>query len=233
VRGKLYGTTSKGGDEEFDGTAFEVTTKGKEKVLHSFFVYGDGSDPVANLVNVGGTLYGDTRRGGQFTYAGYGTVFTVSTTGAENTLYNFPSGGSSGAGPVGALINVGGTLYGTCANGGPSSNFGTTFSITTSGSLTVLHNFGSGTDGRNPDASLLNVGGALYGTTAAGGEYGKGTIFKMTLTGKEKVLHSFGHGSDGATPLAGLVDVKGRLYGTTSAGGRNDDGTIFALQIKR
>ncbi|HEX4013498.1 MAG TPA: choice-of-anchor tandem repeat GloVer-containing protein, partial [Candidatus Cybelea sp.] len=76
------------------------------------------------------------------------------------------------------------------------------------------------------------VGGALYGTTAAGGQYGKGTIFKMTLTGKEKVLHSFGHGSDGATPLAGLVDVQGRLYGTTSAGGRNDDGTIFALQIR-
>jgi uncharacterized repeat protein (TIGR03803 family) len=236
VRGKLYGTTSTGGFDEFFGTGFEVTTKGKETVLHSFEVHTDGGTPSASLVDVKGVLYGTTLYGGGNSSTSdfcCGIIFSMSKTGALNRLYVFD--GPNGANPAAALIKVNGTLYGTTSNGGAyggSFGAGTAFSFTTSGSLTTIHSFGSVTDGRSPDASLLNVGGALYGTTAAGGQYGKGTIFKMTLTGKEKVLHSFGHGSDGATPLAGLVDVQGRLYGTTSAGGRNDDGTIFALQIR-
>jgi uncharacterized repeat protein (TIGR03803 family) len=71
--------------------------------------------------------------------------------------------------------------------------------------LTTLHSFGAGTDGSFPWAPLLYVKGTLYGTTSAGGTYGKGTIFSMSLTGAETVLHSFGYEFDGATPLAGLM----------------------------
>jgi uncharacterized repeat protein (TIGR03803 family) len=130
---------------------------------------------------------------------------------------------------VAGLININGTLYGTARGGGPNYD-GTAFSITTSGSLTSLHSFGSGTDGSRPYAPLLNVKGTLYGTTSLGGAYDEGTVFSMRLTGTdEKVLHSFGHGTDGAMPLAGLIDVKGTLYGTTPAGGKYGDGTVFAL----
>jgi uncharacterized repeat protein (TIGR03803 family) len=126
-------------------------------------------------------------------------------------------------------------LPGTTAGGSAYSGSvggGTAFSITTSGSLTTLHSFGSGTDGVYPYAPLLNVKGTLYGTTSAGGAYDKGTVFSMSLTGTdEKVLHDFGHGSDGAMPLAGLIDVKGTLYATTSAGGKYGDGTVFALTL--
>ncbi|MGC2407605.1 MAG: choice-of-anchor tandem repeat GloVer-containing protein [Candidatus Cybelea sp.] len=97
--------------------------------------------------------------------------------------------------------------------------------MTTSGSPTFIHNFGSGSDGNRSAAPLLHVHGTLYGTTELGGAYGKGILFRMSLSGKEKVLHSFGNGSDGATPLAGFIDVNGTLYGTTSAGGANGNGT--------
>jgi uncharacterized repeat protein (TIGR03803 family) len=221
VKGTLYGTTSRGGSSEFYGTVFRISTSGREKVLHSFAVYSDGAIPLANLIDVNGTLYGTTEAGGSHSSYGPGAVFSISTTGTEKVLFYFL--GSNGAVPEAGLIDVNGTLYGTTAYGGADGG-GTAFGITI-----PLHSFGSGSDGSRPAAPLLNVKGTLYGTTGGGGTYGKGTVFSMSLTGKEKVLHSFGYGSDGATPLAGLINVKGTLYGTTSAGGTNGKGTVFAL----
>jgi uncharacterized repeat protein (TIGR03803 family) len=232
VEDRLYGTTYAGGDDSVCsngcGTVFRVSRRGKEKVLHSFAVYSDGALPTANLIDVNGTLYGTTENGGSETSGGGGTVFSISTAGAEKVLYGFSFGYDGGFVAAG-LINVNGALYGTTAESGPNDG-GTSFSITTSGSLTYLHGFGSGSDGNGPYEPLLNVRGRLYGTTAGGGAYGKGTVFSMSLSGAEKVLHSFGYGSDGATPLAGLIDVNGTLYGTTTAGGTYGDGTVFSLK---
>jgi len=129
------------------------------------------------------------------------------------------------------MIDVGGTLYGTTIYGGAFQQ-GTVFSITTSGVEKVLHSFGSGNDGAFPVASLINVGGRLYGTTESGG-LGHGTVFSVTTSGVEKLLHSFAGGSDGAFPLAGLVNVGGSLYGTTKVGGGNGccggSGTVFKV----
>ncbi|MFY9719877.1 MAG: choice-of-anchor tandem repeat GloVer-containing protein, partial [Candidatus Cybelea sp.] len=230
VRGRLYGTTYHGGANQSNGTVFKMSTSGREKVLHSFSVYGDGGYPAANLLNVKGTLYGTTEDGGTLSGEGGGTVFSITTTGTEKVLYGFVYEGSDGNFPATALSSVHGLLYGTTAESGDDDG-GTAFGITTSGNLTNLHYFGSSGDGNRPVAPLLNVNGTLYGTTAQGGLYGKGTVFKMSLSGTEKVLHSFGYGSDGATPLAGLTDVNGTLYGTTSAGGTYVDGTVFALKL--
>jgi uncharacterized repeat protein (TIGR03803 family) len=94
----------------------------------------------------------------------------------------------------------------------------------------VLHSFGSGSDGCNPGAGLLNVERKLYGTTQEGGAYGGGTVFRINpRTGTETVLHSFGYGSDGSHPQAALAEMNGMLYGTTSYGGAHSDGTVFAL----
>ena len=237
VNGKLYGTTLAGGTND-NGTVFRVTTTGKEKVLHSFFQgYSDGGSPVANLLNVKGTLYGTTEYGGQACSCnGGGTIFSVTRTGTEKVLFSFNQyTNPEGSFPQVGLIHVKGLLYGTTPKDGAYTDGGTAFSITTTGSLSVLHTFssGSGPDGSGPDAPLLNVKDTLYGTTEFGGDYGKGTVFKMSLDGsKEKVLHSFGYGSDGATPLAGLIDVNGTLYGTTSAGGTYGNGTVFALKLR-
>lgn len=233
VRGKLYGTTLSGGNGEFSGTVFRITTSGREKVVYSFGYGSPGQNPIAGLVTLNGTLYGTTKFGEETSSSfGYGTVFAVTRAGTERLLHAFDL--SDGYYPAADLINVSGTLYGTTegggAYGGPYGD-GTAFSITTSGNLTSLHSFGSGTDGSSPWASLLDVHGKLYGTTAGGGAYGKGTVFSMNLSGAETVLHSFGYGPDGATPLASLIDVNGTLYGTTSAGGTYGDGTVFALKL--
>jgi uncharacterized repeat protein (TIGR03803 family) len=97
--------------------------------------------------------------------------------------------------------------------------------------LTVLYSFaGPPKDGAEPYfESLIDVGGALYGTTLDGGDANVGTVFKITTSGKETVLHNFGKGSDGADPWAGLTDVKGKLYGTTALGGTSNYGTVFSI----
>jgi uncharacterized repeat protein (TIGR03803 family) len=230
VKGKLYGTTFRGGSSTYYGTVFRITTKGNETVLHSFELYTDAANPAANLIDFKGTLYGTTESGGAATGYGYGAVFTISTTGAERVVHYFD--GADGGLPLAGLIDVKGTLFGTTGYAGPNG-FGTMFSITPNGSVKAVHSFGSKYDGSRPAAPLLDVKGTLYGTTEFGGAYGKGTIFCAALNGKEKVLHSFGNGPDGAIPLAGLIDVNGALYGTTSAGGTYGNGTVFALSVSR
>jgi uncharacterized repeat protein (TIGR03803 family) len=184
VKGKLYGTTYRGGANGY-GTVFSITPSGKGRVLHSFGS-GDGVGPYAGLLNVNGTLYGTTYHGGTH---GSGTVFSITTSGKETVLYSFKGGSGDGASPAAGLLNVNGTLYGTTSNGGSGScllssyalGCGTVFSITTSGKETVLHSFKGGTgDGRYPEAGLINVNGTLYGTTSSGGANRDGTVFNIS-----------------------------------------------------
>jgi uncharacterized repeat protein (TIGR03803 family) len=85
---------------------------------------------------------------------------------------------------------------------------------------------------------VIDGSGNLYGTTNAGGKYGKGVVFEVSQTssgGTEKVLYSFcasgGVCIDGASPKAGLImDRAGNFYGTTSSGGVSGGaGTVFEL----
>jgi uncharacterized repeat protein (TIGR03803 family) len=244
VNGVLYGTTPFGGTAG-RGTVFSVTTAGKERVVYNFLGGPDGSYPLANLVVANGVLYGTTQNGG--TYA-KGTVFSVTTNGVERVLYSFGNK-KDGAAPSAGLIVVKGLLYGTTPAGG-TKNKGVAYSVTTAGTERVLYNFGTQKkDGSQPQASLTNLSGTLYGTTYAGGKKGKGTVFSVTTSGAEKVLysftggadggnpyanltnalHSFGSGADGAAPYAGLIVVSGKLYGTTVNGGQHGAGTVFRI----
>ena len=44
----------------------------------------------------------------------------------------------------------------------------------------LVFSFNGGSDGANPSAALLKVGGTLYGTTSGGGTYERGTVFAVT-----------------------------------------------------
>jgi uncharacterized repeat protein (TIGR03803 family) len=76
-----------------------------------------------------------------------------------------------------------------------------------------LYSFGKGSDGQQPKAALIDVNGALYGTTYGGGVYSDGTVFSVSTTGTEKVLYSFqgdnGSANNGANPSAALLAMKG------------------------
>ena len=173
VNGTLYGTTYKGG-KYGAGTVFSTSTAGTEKVLYSFNTYSkdnDGANPTASLIAVKGALYGTTEYGGLTADPSNGTVFRVSTTGAEKVLYRFYGYYyhghlyEDGANPLAGLTDVRGKLYGTTLSGGNGEFSGTVFRITTSGREKVVYSFGYGSPGQNPIAGLVNLDGTLYGTT--------------------------------------------------------------------
>ena len=96
----------------------------------------------------------------------------------------------------------------------------------------VLHNFGKGTDGSGPVASLIfDSAGNLYGTAEYGGPYNYGMVFELTPKAggwTEKVLHNF-NGSEGYAPNGLILGASGNLYGTTFLGGAHRNGTVFKL----
>jgi len=226
VGGVLYGTTNAGGPSGA-GTVFKITTAGAEVQLYAFTGGADGKNPDNSLINVGGVLFGTTVGGGT---SNLGTVFKITTAGVKTTLHSFTGGAADGSAPSAAMLNIGGILYGTTANGG-SSNMGTVFSIdSTSGIEGTIHSFAGGVHGKTPLAALVNISGYLYGTTQVGGTSNLGTVFKVNhTTGVETTLHSFTAGSDGQNPQAALLNVGGILYGTTSTGGTSGAGTVFKI----
>jgi len=105
-----------------------------------------------------------------------------------------------------------------------------------------LFNF-DGSNGADPQASLILYGGTLYGTTPESGPLatGYGTLFKINAdgTGFTNLYHfsattadpSIGANtnSDGAYPKAGLILSGNTLYGTATSGGSWGNGTVFAI----
>jgi uncharacterized repeat protein (TIGR03803 family) len=71
-----------------------------------------------HMLVVFGTLYGMTSVGGSGCHPGVGcgTLFAITTDGAENVVYGF-KGYPDGFYPDAGLINVNGTLYGTTSKG--------------------------------------------------------------------------------------------------------------------
>jgi len=253
--GVLYGDTSVGGAYGA-GTIFSVNLNSSNyTTLYSFTGGADGANNNggANLLLLGGTLYGTATAGG----AGNGTVFSLSTNGTDFTvLHEFsstdPASGTNwdGADPNAGLVANSNLLFGTTSKGGLNAN-GAIFSVSTNGgNFLVLHSFGpAGTndfgqatnvDGINPFANLTLAGGALFGATASGGVNAAGTLFSLGTNGENfSVLHSFsaaifdGSGEntniDGANPYLTLVLQGGILYGTTTSDGPYGSGTIFSL----
>src|SRR5579862_7468910 len=220
VHGKLYGDTFNGG-EITNGIIFELSTSGAERVLYRFRGGFDGLNPYTKLTDVNGELYGDTAAGGggpchtQFYGYGCGTIFKISTSGAERVLYRF-SGRADGSIPQAVLVALNGDLYGTAQLSGTCTlgpGCGTVFKVSKSGAFSIVHSFkGGGADGALPLAGMIVVNGKLYGTTSAGGANNAGTIFELSTSGKERIVYSFKGGTkDGGEPWSGLIDVGGKI----------------------
>lgn len=233
LKGSLYGTAA-GGAYGY-GIVFSIDPgTGDEPFVYSFgSTKGDGTDPVGSLLNVGRILYGTTSEGGT---GGAGTIFELDpATGAETTLYNFATDGyGDGIYPLGSLIIVKGTLYGTTGTGGAYGE-GSVFSFDLSNkSETVLYSFCSQVscaDGASPNAGLVCIRGMLYGTASASGSYGFGVVFSLDVkTEKETVIHSFQKNDlDGTGPASTVIGVNSQLYGTTPGGGAYGGGTLYSI----
>jgi uncharacterized repeat protein (TIGR03803 family) len=160
-KSELYGTTYEGGGDG-DGTVFEISTSGKEHVLHSFAgAPNDGYKPDGGLTLAGKNLYGTT-------FGTPGALYKISLKGKEKLLYLFKGGPSDGSSPAGALILAGNELYGTTTGGGAHES-GAIFVAGPHGEK-ILYSFkGSPKDGADPYGTLLDVSGTFYGTAEQGG----------------------------------------------------------------
>jgi uncharacterized repeat protein (TIGR03803 family) len=231
--GNFYGTTSEGGNG--NGTISKITPAGGLTTLHEFDGT-DGSLPTSALVQgIDGNFYGTTFNGGAMGI--FGTVFKITPGGLLTTLYSFCSqtNCTDGSFPEAGLVQGSdGNFYGTTTQGG-TSDFGTVFTITSNGTLTTLYSFCSEsncTDGKLPEAGLVEgTDGNFYGTTA-GLAKNYGTIYQITSSGVLTTLYNFSGTPNGSYPYGGLVQhTNGMFYGVTNEGGTDDVGTVFSLNM--
>jgi uncharacterized repeat protein (TIGR03803 family) len=131
----------------------------------------------------------------------------------------------AGGPQIGAIRGT--TLYGTV----PFTSPPFLFSLTTSGTYTLLHNFVTGSDGTEPNARMaMDRGGNMFGTTPTGGQNGAGTLWEYSAEGAFTVPHAFGANGDGDSPLQGpTMGPLSVLYGTTSMGTDTNNGSLFRM----
>ena len=204
-------------------------------ILKSFMSAPDGAVPYGGLAaDTNGMLYGTTVAGGlsQSGISNQGTIFAMNQDGSGYVTLKSFDGTNGGFPYAGLLLSTNGSFYGTTYGGG-TSNFGTVFAINRDGSgFAVLHSFTGSTDGKNPEAGLIEGNdGALYGTTSFADSSTRGTIFKLNKNGSGySVLHTFTGNPDGQQPEDKLLQGSdGALYGTAWVGGSHNVGTIFTL----
>jgi uncharacterized repeat protein (TIGR03803 family) len=175
----------------------------------------------------------------------------VSGTWQEVVLYSF-SGGLDGSSPVASLLaDSAGNFYTTTFSSGDaacgnSPGCGTLVKlIASSGKVSVLYDFPSELDGKNPSAALVaDNSGSLYGTTTLTGYSSQpcmpgcyGAVYKLTESSNGQwageILYTFpAYKGDGEFPHSSVVfDSNGNLYGTTESGGTSSYscGTVFEL----
>jgi uncharacterized repeat protein (TIGR03803 family) len=123
ANGNFYGVSVQGGTSTYCpisgagcGTLFELTPKGVLTTLYNFCSQpncADGYSPTAVMLGSDGNFYGTTTQAGANVYGG--TMFEVTPTGEETTLYSFtPTDGGS----QGLFQGANGDFYGTTAYGG-------------------------------------------------------------------------------------------------------------------
>jgi uncharacterized repeat protein (TIGR03803 family) len=218
--GVFYGTTS---DQAIssDGNVWRYNADGTYTELHNFLsTQTDGHCPFSGLVRAtDGTLYGTVIGWG---YGGLpnGAVWQLSTANVLKILYVFQDGNDGEWPDQTPTLDKNGNIYGTTHSQNGIEFPGAIWTISASGTFSVVHDLNSATEGAQPNGPLmLNVDGNLYGTTATGGAHGQGTVFQVTPAGGFKVVYSFAGGSLGGKPTGGLVhDGVGNLYGGTSTG---------------
>jgi uncharacterized repeat protein (TIGR03803 family) len=194
-----------------------------------------GREPYAELIEGNdGALYGTTQ--GVLHDLEGDAVFKVNKNGSNYTVLHRFSGDDGLDPRAGLLLGSDGALYGTTQHGGTNWGWGTVYKLNADGSgFVTLHGFGAtNTDGKYPYAAVIEGSdGLLYGTTDAGGAFGRGTVFRLDKDGSDyAIVHHFTTNAfDGRRPfINGLMEGSdGLIYGTTISGGSNDVGIVFKM----
>jgi uncharacterized repeat protein (TIGR03803 family) len=211
--GTLIGATAGGGAYN-NGVVFSVQPDGSQYAVirdrpesaGDFFPYSGFS------LNQDGNIYWWSETDGK---NGDGDIEKIDLAGNDTVIYSFAN--STGANPSCIVSAKDGYLYGLTWNGG-SNDTGVLFRVSRDGShFTVLHSFGSGTDGQYPAYLVQGGDGSLYGTCWDGGDSQVGTIFKYQIaTGTYKQIRAMPDDNmTGGTPYSVILASDGKLYGIT------------------
>src|SRR5580704_12983808 len=224
TNGDFYGTTAFCGADNY-GTVYKLTLAGAYTMLYSF--QGPPNDtvlPLGLFEGTDGNLWGV---GNGWIISG-GGIFKITLAGKESLVYTFQpnadGGYLDGEGPDANLIQgSNGDFYGTTEEGG-SANEGTIFSLTESGTETVLYSFPNQTDGAYPSLPLTQApNGLLFGaaTDCAGGGCSQAGLFDITTKGAYKSVYLYPLVcSNCGQPFAPLLlSTNGTFYSTTEQGG--------------
>jgi uncharacterized repeat protein (TIGR03803 family) len=245
IHGSLYGTTRVGGSGcgAGCGVLFKISELGSYSVVHKF-TNDAGSAPTSIIPDPAGNIYGMTA-GGDHGKLFYGSIFKFDTSGNFSTLFTFTNRDQGNQPVFGKLIrDVNGNFHGATTLGGTGclqDDCGVVFRLSATNVETIVHTFHQRAAGLGPKGGVVDLNGALYGTTAGGGgENGNpddGVLFEIGNTGQYTVLHRF-LGTDGYAPVGGPVVASDHsIYGATAYGGtgackdfgQTGCGTIYKL----
>ncbi len=203
--GNFYGVTTDTVNGFSDTVAYRMSPAGAITVLHYFngneWATSLGASPL--IESDDGYLYGSTSGPD----GSAPTVFRMSLDGSTFlTLHTFAAVGCY---PSALIKGTDGNLYGTTTYGG-STNLGTLFRVSASGTFTTVHAFAP-EDGTRPlawpyrSALVQAADGSLWGTTGYDGQYGVGTLFSVDLGRPLKITSP----ADGAAPQSNFIALTG------------------------
>ncbi len=206
--GNLYGTTYYGGTSN-DGIVFELSSSGKETILHVFSgTNGDGANPDGSgslILDANGNLYGTTTAGGSSS-CNCGIVFKLNiSTGVETILHTFAGGADDGSTPTTLIADANGNLYSTTSSGG-TDDVGTVFKITLPNfTIAASPTTASVTPGESADSTL---------TIAPVGDYSAKVTLSCSVPSDKGLSCSV---SPTSVTLNGITSEKATLSVLTSA----------------
>ncbi len=130
-----------------------------------------------------------------------------------------------GGAPTFVVADSDGNFYGTSPF---TSSSGAFLQISSAGSVSVLHSFAVSTDGKFPNANIVEGSdGAFYGSTPEGGSSGLGTLFRVDTTGAFSVISNITNSSD--LPLLTTLGDDGNIYGIIPFNTTQNHGSIFKM----
>jgi uncharacterized repeat protein (TIGR03803 family) len=198
------------------------------RTVHDFTGPDGGISDAGLIIASDGNAYGTCGNGGDFDD---GTVFRLTPGKQVKVLHSFSGRRRDGGGPVSALVEANGALYGVTTAGG-SADGGVAFRAARDGGSATIHEFGVDPhEGHLCWAGLtLASDGMLYGATYFGGDSGGGVVYRMDTDGNVTPLWPLGSGADPSTPLAAPIEAAdGRMVGSGRAGGAHNHGAIYSM----
>lgn len=232
ANGKLYGTTTIGGANNF-GVLFEydvnTSTYTKKFDFTGLVGVASGSQPTGPLfLASNGKLYGTCPFAGA---NNAGTIFEyVPSTNTFTKKYDFVLNNNFNIQPKSGIIEISGTLYFASVGNDNTGAPGTISSyVIATNTHTVLYNFVPAT-GRTPYGRIvLGDDGKIYGTTASGGANALGVLWSYDIGGNVYTkLFDFTSISGNTIKTELFKGPHGKFYTIAQLGGAYGIGTVIS-----